>query len=204
MTSISHCEKGRRPDEAISRWRDCFVGAMRLLAMTALLLNNPLFASEVIEETRTRVVIREHPKTGKPYVSIVSSEIPEPPDPFTGQRGRIIRPDYRMLDPKVKSGQIPYNGPVSDRTRVYIFAASLMTVGTVGGAMIWAAAPAATGAGASSGAGALLAGGTAVTAGSAATYSIAARPDSKKEDYSHKSEYQLTDESKKENEDPRH
>lgn len=166
-------------------------GCLGFLTVFLGLAPFPLSASEVIDETRTRVVIREHPKTGKPYVSIISTERAEPPDPFTGQRGRIIRPDYRMLDPKVKSGEIPYEGPVSDRTRVYIFAASLMTVGTVGGAMIWAAAPAATGAGASSGAGALLAGGTAVTAGSAATYSIAAASDPKKDDYSHTSEYQL-------------
>ena len=180
-----------------------------LLAMTVLLLAQTkiipaAFSSEIIDETKTRVIIREHPKTGKPYVSIISTEIPEPPDPFTGQRGRILRPDYRMLDAKVKSGQIPYDGPVSDRTKVYIFAASLMTLGTVGGALAIAAAPAATGAGASGGAGALLAGGTAVTAGSAATYSIAAASDPKKEDYSYKSEYQLKDESKNEDKNPGH
>ena len=147
-----------------------------------------IFSSEIIEETQTRVILREHPKTGKPYVSIVSSEVPEPPDPFTGRRGRIIRPDYRLLDPKVKSGEIPYEGPVSDRTKIYIFAASLATLGTVSALALPVAAS--TGA-ASGGAGAYLAGGAAVTAGSAGAYSVAAASDPKKEDYAHTSEYAL-------------
>lgn len=159
-----------------------------------LLLSANLFASEVIDETKTRVIIREHPKTGKPYVSIVSSEIPDPPDPFTGQWGRIIRPDYRLLDPKVKSGEIPYEGPVSDSTRIYIFAATLATLGAAGAVLAPAAAPAAAGAAASGGAGAYLAGGAAVTAGSVAAYSAAAHVPPEKENYQHESEYQLTKE----------
>lgn len=171
-------------------------GVTALFAASVILQAPAAPASEVIEETKTRVAIREHPKTGKPYVSIISTETPEPPDPLTGQRGWIIRPDYRMLDPKVKSGVIPYEGPVSDRTKVYILAASLAAVGTAGGAAIMAAAPIATGAGASSGAGVFLAGGTAVTAGSAATYSVAVRPGPEKEEYSHASEYRIKEEEK--------
>lgn len=160
-----------------------------LLAMTSW--QTPyIFASEVIEETGTRIIVREHPKTGRPYVSVVSSQGEIPPGPFTGQR-KYSRPDYRMLDSKIKSGQIPYGGPYSDRTKVYVFAASLATLGTASGAMVIAAAPAATGAAASGGAGAYLAGGSAVAAGSSATVAIAAKPDPRKENYTHRSESQL-------------
>ncbi len=163
----------------------------RMIAVLCLVVTSSnLFASEVTKE-KTRVIIREHPKTGKSYVSIISTETSEPPDPFTGQRGRVIRPDYRLLDSKIKSGAIPYEGPVSDKTKIYIFAASLMTLGAVSGALVLAAAPAATGAAASGGAGAYLAGGTAVVAGSAAAVGIATAPDKNKEDYEHKSQYRL-------------
>jgi hypothetical protein len=161
---------------------------MMLLLFVAL---NPfrLFASEVIEE-KTRVIIREHPKTGKPYVSIVSSDVPEPPDPFTGQKAKILRPDYRMLDPKMKSGEIPYEGPVSDRTKIYVLAASLATLGVAGPALLPAAAPAAAGsAGATGGAGALAAAGTAVTVGPVAAVAIAGRPDPDKDDYDREAGY---------------
>ena len=86
--------------------------------------------SEVIQKTPTRVVVREHPRTGRPYVSIVSSEAPAR-DPFSGLHQAMKRPDYRMLDPKIKAGQIPYEGPYSDRKKVYLLAASLATVGAV-------------------------------------------------------------------------
>ena len=165
----------------------------RRLAMTvfALFLNIPLtFSSEVLEETSTAVVVREHPRTGKPYVSIVRSG-GEAGDPFAGMRKFYSRPDYRMLDPKIKSGAIPYNGPYSDKTKIYIFAASLATLGAASGVAVIAAAPAATGAAASGGAGAYLAAGTAVVAGSAAAADVAMKPDSKKGDYTLRSESQL-------------
>lgn len=153
-----------------------------------------LFSFEVMEETNTQVIVREHPKTGRPYVSIVSSEVPEPPGPFAGQKSYAV-PDYRLLDPKVKAKDVPYDGPYSDRTKIYILAASLATVGTVGGTAIIAAAPAATGAAASGGAGAYLAGGGAVVAGSAAEYAVATRSDPKKEDYVQRSKSELIQES---------
>lgn len=152
-----------------------------------------LFASEVIEETHTQVIVREHPKTGRPYVCIVSSEVPAPPGPFEGQKSYSV-PDYRLLDPKVKARDIPYHGPFSDRTKIYVLAASLATVGTVGGTAIIAAAPAATGAAASGGAGAYLAGGAAVAAGSAAEYAVATHSDPKKENYVQRSESELVKE----------
>jgi len=157
-----------------------------------LLIIFPLRAmgSEVIEETKTQVIVREHPKTGKPYVSIVSNEGPVE-DPFAGQRKKMTRPDYRMLDPKIKSGKIPYEGPSSDRKKVYLLAASLATVGTVGGALAIAAAPVATGAGATGGAGAYAAAGGAVAAGTASGAWKATRSDPKNEEFIHKSESKL-------------
>lgn len=133
-------------------------------------------ASEVVDSTRTQVIVREHPKTGKPYASIVSSDGPIARDPFTGERGTYSRPDYRMLDESVKPGEIPYDGPWSDRKKVYLFAASLMTVGTVGGAVGIAAAPAAGGAAA--GSGGYLAAGSVVAGGAtaAAVASTRSRP----------------------------
>ncbi len=112
-------------------------------------------ASVVMEETPTQVIVREHPRTGKPYVSIVSNQGLVPSDPLQKLQGaHYSRPDYRMLDPKIKSGKIPYEGPVIDRKKVYILAASLATVGVAGGTAIAAAAPAASAAAAGSGAGA--------------------------------------------------
>ena len=149
-------------------------------------------ANEVMEETSTMVVIREHPRTGRPYVSITSLEAGAR-DPFEGQRRRYGRPDYRMLDPKMKSGKVPYDGPYSDKKKIYLFAASVATLGTVSGAAVMAAAPAATGTAASGGAGAYLAGGTAVVAGSAATAEIAMKPDTKKGNYTLRAESRLAE-----------
>jgi hypothetical protein len=151
------------------------------------------FASEVIEDTRTAVIVRNHPNTGKPYVSIVSLDIKEPKNPFSGQRKLTSRPDYRMLDPKTRSGEIPYDGPSSGRKKVYVFAATLAAVGTIGGAAGMALAPAATGAGASGGAGAYLAGGSAVVAGTAATTVLKTKPRPGDDDYTHISEAHLVE-----------
>ena len=160
----------------------------RILFIFLILMNIALVpsqAGEVIEETHTKVIVREHPKTGRPYVSIVSTDQPEPKDPFANQRQRYRPPDYRMLDPKLKSGAIPYEGPYSDRKKVYVFAASLATVGTVGGVGIIATAPAATGA-AAGGSGAYFAG-AGVVAARTTTAAIAAGK-SKNEEYKHRSE----------------
>ena len=108
---------------------------------------------EVKDESHSQVIIREHPKTGKSYVTVISSEEPVPADPFTHQRNKYSRPDYRMLDPKAKKGDYIYDGPYSDRTKVYIFAASMVAVGVTGGVAGMALAPAATGTAASAGGG---------------------------------------------------
>ncbi len=147
-------------------------------------------AEEIVDTTHTQVVVRQHPRTGKPYVSIVPSDA-IPKDPFTGLEKKYIRPDYRMLDPHFKNGDIPYNGPVSDRKKVYVFAATLMTVGTVGGAVGMATAPVAAGT-ASGGAGAYVGAGAAAVTGTATAASLMA---SKKrpwdEDFKHMSESKL-------------
>ncbi len=159
---------------------------VQLTSFVLLVFSASIFASEVVDTTHTQVVVREHPKTHRPYVSIVSNDEPVPRDPFTGQRKSYSRPDYRMLDPKVKNGEIFYDGPSSDNKKIYIFAASLMTIGVVGGAVGMAAAPAATGATASGG-GAYLAAGSAV-AGSAAAAGVISSKSSDNEKYKHESE----------------
>jgi hypothetical protein len=103
-------------------------------------------------------------------VSVVSIDEPIPNSPFGFQGKAVTRPDYRMLDPNVKEGQIPYEGPFSDRRKVYLFAATLMTVGAVGGAVGTAAAPAAAGAGAAGGGGYLAAGAAGTGAGVAGAH----------------------------------
>lgn len=102
------------------------------------------YASEVLEDTHTQVIVRNHPKTGKPYVSIIPGEKEAAEDPFTKQKSTYSRPDYRMLDPKVKSGEVPYDGPYSSSTKVYVFAATLATLGVAGGAIGLATVPAST------------------------------------------------------------
>ncbi len=141
---------------------------VHILTMTLIFFNisSVSFASEVFRETNSQVIVREHPKTGKPYVVIAPAGVTGEAAFFPASK-RFSRPDYRMLDPKVKSGQIPYDGPYSDSKRIYIFAATLATLGTVGGAVGMAVLPASTGAAATGGAGYLAAGG-AVAAGTTA------------------------------------
>ncbi len=152
------------------------------------------FASEVPDLTHTQVIVRQHPKTGRPYVSVVSSDAPVPKDPFTGLDKKYSRPDYRLLDPKFKNGEIFYDGPVSDDRKVYIFAATLMTLGTVGGAVGIVAAPVAA-AGASAGAGAYVAAGSVVAGGTTAAGLISSRARSD-EEFKHISESRLQEEKK--------
>jgi len=147
--------------------------------------------TEVLPQTRTQVIVREHPKTGESYVSIISSDIRDPVDPFTNQREKYARPDYRYLDHRIKKGEIDYDGPTSDRTKVYVLAATLATVGVVSGVAIIAAAPAATGAGAAGGAGVLAGVGVGVAAGTVSTAMLQSRPDPEQDDYEHISVSQL-------------
>lgn len=162
----------------------------RAIAVTlslCFLVTTPIQAAEEITDiTHTQVIVRQHPKTGKPYVSIVPSGA-APRDPFTGTEKKYARPDYRMLDPHFKNGDIPYNGPVSDRKKVYVFAATLMTVGTVGGAVGIAAAPVAAGT-AAGGAGAYVGAGAAVAGTAVAASLLASKKRPWDDDYQHTSE----------------
>lgn len=166
-----------------------------------LVFTVPAYAAEVlerqsvevagtIEHPNTLVMVREHPKTGEPYVSIVSSELPNSADPFLRQRSRYSRPDYRMLDPKIKSGKIPYEGPYSDRKKVYVFAASLATLGVAGGAVGMATASTAASAAAGGGA-AYVAAGSAVAGTATAAAMIKSQPNPKKDSYRYSSESKL-------------
>ena len=148
--------------------------------------------TEVLPQTNTAVVVRNHPKTGKAYATIVAKGN-ETHDNFSYlYSGKVknytARPDYRLLDPKVKSGQIPYEGPVSDNKKIYIFAASLATLGVTGGALALAFPAAST---AAAGGGALYtAGGAAVAAGTAATAYEVTKTDPKKDNFTQHSESQ--------------
>ena len=158
-----------------------------IILILGLLISYPtslLQGSEVLEQTETRVIVREHPKTGKLYVSIIPNNGPVPEDPFAKQRTIISRPDYRLLDPKVKLGEIPYDGPYSSSKKIYIFAASMATLGAVGTVgMVALPATAVTSGAAASGGGAYLAAGSAVAAGTAAGTVALQKSDSKKDDF---------------------
>lgn len=148
-------------------------------------LSNPLFASEVITETHSKVIVREHPKTGKPYVVIAPENLADGTG-FFPESKKFSRPDYRLLDPKVKSGEIPYDGPYSDSKRIYIFAASLATLGA--GGLVGAALIPATGAAAASGGAGYLATGGTLAAGTAATAATTLRSNPKKDNFIQASE----------------
>ena len=159
-----------------------------LIAMTSLLMafQFPLAASEVIKETGSQIIIRYHPKTGKPYTAIVTGDKSVSPSPM-GEQKKYSRPDYRLLDPKVKSGQIPYDGPHRDNTKIYLFAATLAAAGAAGGALAIAFPAASTGA-AAGGAGLFAGAGAAVTAGTAATVYQGTKVKPEDENFSQQSE----------------
>ena len=153
-----------------------------LFLIITLIFTQALQASEVFEETPTHVVVREHPKTKKPYVSITSDLSQK--DPFESLRGPGFRPDYRMLDPKVKSGEIPYEGPYTSAKKIYIFAASLATLGAASGAAVLVAVPASTAvAGTATGGGAYLAGAGIVTGAAAAGTVAVTKSNSNQDDF---------------------
>lgn len=140
-------------------------------------------ANEVLPETPTLVHVRQHPGTGKDYAVILDASDPEGQNPFAGQFRRSSRPDYRLLDHRLKKGDIPYDGPVSDRRRVYLFAGALALSGLAAGTLMPVAS--AVGTGSAAGAGAFAAGGTAVSTGSIALSLRAARPDPNRENFVH-------------------
>ena len=122
-------------------------------------------APEVFKESAVEVVVREHPVTGKPFVLIVSTE-GGPGTPLFPWSGKpFTRPDYRMLDGNVKRSAVPYDGPVSDRKKVYLLAATLAAGGVTGGAVGFAPASTAGAASAAGGGAAFTASGAGLAAG---------------------------------------
>ena len=148
--------------------------------------------SEVFEATHTKVLVREHALTREPYVSIVAPDVQTEREIMPGEEHSLTRPDYRMLSYKVKAGDIPYDGPYSDRRKVYIFAGTMIAAG-VATAVVGAVAPAAATAGVAS-AGSVAAYSTAGTAVGVVTLSstlLKMRPDPHRDDFTHTSKVRL-------------
>jgi len=132
---------------------------------------DPVLAeNEVLKDTLTEIVVRQHPKTGDSFISIIPVDKPRRKDlQFEGMK-TYSRPDYRMLQAGVKSGQIPYDGPYSSSKKIYILAASLATMGVAGSVIGAAAFPAAaTTASAGGGAGLAVGAGAVAVTGAVAT-----------------------------------
>jgi hypothetical protein len=155
------------------------------LVLAMLLIAGPVFASEneTIGESGFKVFVREHPQTGKPFVSLRKEG--DVQDLFKGFVKREFRPDYKMLDAKTKSGDVPYDGPVSDMKKVYIFAATMMTLGVAGGIVTVAMPAGAAVAGAGGGTGLLGTGAVAVAAGTAGTVALKSHLAPGEENYIH-------------------
>lgn len=153
---------------------------------------NLIASSEILPDTRTEIVVRKHPKIEQEYVSIVSLDEPRK-DLDRINNGKYSRPDYRMLDPHTKSGDIPYDGPVSSRKKVYVLAASLATAGAasaVAGAALFPATVAASSA-SGGGAGLAAAGAATAAAGGAISARALTQPTDLPEDYARIQESRL-------------
>lgn len=136
--------------------------------------------SEILQDSGAKVYVREHPQTGKPFVSLRAGDPAQ--DPFKGFKKREIRPDYKMLEADAKG--IPYDGPVSDLKKVYVFAATMMTLGAAG-VVVTAALPVAAAAGASTAGTGVLAGGAVVATGVAADLVVESQIKPGEEHYIH-------------------
>jgi len=144
--------------------------------LLALLLAFPSFirASEVVPETRTQVMVRAHPRTGKNYVVVTDANAVPPAAPSETGEKEPARPDYRMLEPGREARKISYEGPSSSRTKVYVLAGSLAAAGAAAGLLLPVSAAAGT---ASGGAGGFAAAGGGVAAGTLGTVSTAMNRD---------------------------
>ncbi len=137
-----------------------------------------LNANEVNIENQTAVVVREHPQTGRPYLCVVKTG-EATRKIFYGLQKKFKRPDYRLLDPHVSPKEAGYDGPVSDRTKVYALAA--------GGVAAYAALPVSAAGGAAAGGAALYAGaGVGVAAGTLSLH-WAMVQDERPDDFTHTS-----------------
>lgn len=128
------------------------------LSLALCLVTTQVFANEVFPDFSEKVVMRHHPKTGREYVVLVPQSSLEKNGEVVVNPKMISRPDYAMLRAKGNPSDVQYEGPVSDRTKVYVFAATIATIGAVGGTVGMIAAPATAGGSASGGAGYLVGG----------------------------------------------
>jgi len=160
---------------------------LALLLLRLMLPGNAICATnEVLVVSPTQVVMRQHPKTGKAFVSIVSAEAPEAGNLLAASGGTLLRPDYSLLDPNVKASDVPYEGPYSDRRKIYVFGVTLATIGVTGGVAGMALAP--TAGTAVGGGGAYLAAGGALMTGAVSTAVIKTKPRVGEDDFKHTSE----------------
>ena len=149
-------------------------------------------ARAILPQTNTEVVIIENKKNAKPLVCIKGKDAPLR-SYLNSLSKELKRPDYRLLDYRMKPGAIPYEGPVSDRTKIYIFAATIATLGVVGGAVVGAVAASAPAAGgAASGGAGLIAAGTAVSAGTVSIALKESSPNPKDDSYTHESKAEIS------------
>ncbi len=151
----------------------------------SILAGNVFSENEVLTENTGKVIVRKHTKTGKPYAALVFADLKVDPR-IEDEVFPVSRPDYRMLDPQAKSSDFHYEGPVSDRKKIYIFAGTLAALGAAGG-IAGALAPAASSGGAAGGAG-LFAGASALTVAGSAELVIRAHANSSPGDYESLSE----------------
>ena len=146
------------------------------------------FSNEVLIKTQTKVVVREHPKTGDSYVSIISLDEAPRQDLLSTEDVPYPRPDYKMLESEVKARDVEYEGPYSSRKKVYILAGSLAAMGVAGGLL-----PVTSVSGAAAGGSGLAAGASAgvATASGATAMAMMRKQDNLPEDYQRIQETEL-------------
>lgn len=141
--------------------------------------------NELPAQGKYEVRILENPNMKKPFVVIGYRDVAPSPH-LTGPSGKYSRPDYRMLDYRTKPKDVGYDGPVSDRTKVYVFAATVAASGLVVASTLPVAAASAS-ASAAGGGIAFTAAGTAVAVGTVSSALLAQRPDPNRDSFIHES-----------------
>ncbi len=141
--------------------------------------------SEVKDPTHTQIQVCENPKTGRVYVCVVSSDQEKGKNIFGENQKRSSRPDYRMLDYRIKAKDVSYDGPSSDRSKVYLLAGTLAATGVLAGTLLPVSA--ATGAAAGGSGLGYGAAGAGLAAGVVSSSIIASRPNPEKDNYTHES-----------------
>ncbi len=177
-------------------WISFLIAAVFSQSLFAESLENPEAPREILQESRAEVVVIENKMSGKPLVCI--KENAQPIRPYLQSLAREVkRPDYRLLDYRTKSGEISYEGPSSDRTKIYVFAATIATLGVVSGAAVGAvAASSAAAGGASSGGAGLVAVGTTLSAGTVSAALQTSKPDPNRDSYIHELKSEVLSERK--------